>query len=131
MEKMQRVLLQRPKDPENVMMWAACCTALYGFLRCSEFTIPSQATFDPVHLSLADVAVEDKLASTVVQITIKQSKIDPFRQGVQLYLGKTDTALCQVKAMWAYLATRDAIPGPLLTIRASRDMSLRRGLPEH
>ena len=54
MEKIKRVLLQHPKDPENVMMWAACCTTFFGFLRCGEFTIPSLATYDPeVHLSLA------------------------------------------------------------------------------
>jgi hypothetical protein len=79
MEKMQRVLLQHPKDPENVMMWAACSTTFFSFLRCGEFTIPSKATFDPkVHLSLADIAVDDKLIPTVVQITIKQSKTEPF-----------------------------------------------------
>ena len=124
MEKIKRVLLQRPKDPENVMMWAACCTAFFGFLRCGEFTIPSLATYDPeVHLSLADVAVDDKLAPTVVQITIKQSKTDPFRQGVQLYLGKTDTGLCPVKAVWAYLATRDAIPGPLFKLANTQGLT--------
>ena len=124
MEKIKRVLLQRPKDPENVMMWAACCTAFFGFLRCGEFTIPSLATYDPeVHLFLADVAVDDKLAPTVVQITIKQSKTDPFRQGVQLYLGKTDTGLCPVKAVWAYLATRDAIPGPLFKLANTQGLT--------
>ena len=124
MEKIKRVLLQRPKDPENVMMWAACCTAFFGFLRCGEFTIPSLATYDPeVHLFLADVAVDDKLAPTVVQITIKQSKTDPFRQGVQLYLGKTDTGLCPVKAVWAYRATRDAIPGPLFKLANTQGLT--------
>ena len=84
-------------------MWTACCTVFFGFLCCSKFTIPSQATFDQeVHLSLADIAVEQQAIPTVVQ-----SNTDPFRQGVQLYLVKMDTALCPVKTMLAYLTTRD------------------------
>ena len=59
----------------------------------------------------------------MVQITIKQSKTDPFRQGVQLYLGKTDTCLCPVKEMWAYLATRDAIPGPLFKLANTQGLT--------
>ena len=93
-------------------MWTACCTVFFGFLCCSKFTIPSQATFDQeVHLSLADIAVEQQAIPTVVQ-----SNTDPFRQGVQLYLVKMDTALCPVKTMLAYLTTRDAIPGPLFNL---------------
>ena len=67
--------------------------------------------------------MDDKLAPTVVQITIKQSKTDLFRQGVQLYFGKTDTGLCPVKAVWAYLATRDVIPGPLFKLTNTQGLT--------
>ena len=124
MGKIKQVLLQSPKDPDNIMMWAACCTAFFGFLRCSEFTIPSLTSFDPeVHLAQADIAIDDKLSPTVVQITIKQSKTDPFRKGVQLYLGKTDATLCPVKAMLAYLPIRDAIPGPCFKLASNQGLT--------
>lgn len=117
MEKIKEALLLHPKQPDNIMMWAACCTAFFGFLRCSEFTVPAEDSFDPeAHLSLADVAVDDKMSPTVVQVTIKQSKTDPFRQGAHLYLGTTDTVICPVKAMLAYLAVRDPAPGPLFKL---------------
>ena len=117
MEKIKEALLLHPKQPDNIMMWAACCTAFLGFLRCSEFTVPAEDSFDPeAHLSLADVAVDDKMSPTVVQVTIKQSKTDPFRQGAHLYLGMTDTVICPVKAMLAYLAVRDPAPGPLFKL---------------
>lgn len=76
MDKIKRVLSQHPRDHD------------VGSLLHSIFWISAmQGTFDSeTHLSLADVAVHSKLAPTIVQIIIKQSKTDPFRQGVQLYL---------------------------------------------
>ena len=43
-------------------------------------------------------------ASTLVQVKIKASKMDPFRKGVVVYLGSTDNDLCPVVAIAAYLA---------------------------
>jgi hypothetical protein len=38
----------------------------------------------------------------VVQVIIKQSKTDPFRQGVNLYLGKRGEKLCPVSAIYGF-----------------------------
>ena len=71
------------------MMWAACCLAFFGFLRSSEFTIPTQSGYDPeVHLSPNDVAVDNRAKPRLLKVTIKQSKTDPFRQGVILCFGE-------------------------------------------
>lgn len=44
-------------------------------LRCEEFTVPTQADYDPdVHLSLTDIVLNDKVNPSV---TIKQLKTDP------------------------------------------------------
>ena len=46
-------------------------------------TVPSQATYDPtIHLSMQDVAVDNKSSPSLVRILIKQFKTDLFRQGV-------------------------------------------------
>ena len=59
------------------MIWAACCTAFFGFMRCGEFTSPSHSAYDPtVHLSFSDVAVDSKTCPTFIRLTIKQSKTD-------------------------------------------------------
>ena len=51
MYKLRQLLQQNPHNYDNLMMWAACCMAFYGFLRCSEFTAPGQQEYDPqVHL---------------------------------------------------------------------------------
>ena len=118
MGKIKQNLSLQPKDHTNILLWAACCVAFFGFLRCGEFTVPSQADYDPgAHLSLDDIAIDDKKSPSVVQVNIKQSKTDPFRQGVQVYLGKTGKALCPVEALLPYLAIRGANPGPLFILK--------------
>ena len=117
MVKIKVALLCCPSKYDNVLLWAACCLAFFGFLRCGEFTVPSQNEYDPTaHLSLEDIAVDSKSAPTVIQVNIKQSKTDPFRQGVQLYLGKTSTDICPVSAILPYLAIRGARIGPLFVL---------------
>ena len=90
MRSIKAVLESNAAHYDNVLLWAACCLAFFGFLRCGEFMVPSQAEYDPdTHLSSADVALDDKVNPSVIQVTIKQSKTDPFRLGVDLYLGRT------------------------------------------
>ena len=108
------LLQQNPQDYDNLMMWAACCIAFYGFLRCSEFTMPSQQEYDPqVHLQYADAAVDCRNNPRMLMVWIKQSKMDPFRQGVTLCLGKTDCAVCPVTGILPYLMKRGPRYGPL------------------
>ncbi len=49
----------------------------------------------------------------VLRVTIKQSKTDPFRKGIDLYLGKTAADLCPVRAVLNYLVVRGRRQGPL------------------
>ena len=96
------------------MIWAASLVCFFGFMRSGEITIPSQTAYDPTaHLNLADVSVDDPDHPTIVQLSIKQSKTDPFRQGVKIYLGTTGNTLCPVTALLNYLAVRGKQPGLL------------------
>ena len=82
---------------DHVMIWAACCMA---FLRSSELTVPSQDGYNPdpsVHLSLSDVAVDSRSSPSMIRVRIKQSKTDPFRPGINLYLGKLMLLLVLLK----------------------------------
>ena len=49
----------------------------------------------------------------MIKVSIKQSKTDSFRQGIDLYLGKTDKDICPVKGILPYLAIRGNQPAPL------------------
>lgn len=121
MQQIKQVLQQHPHSYNNIMMWAACCLAFFGLLRCTEFTVHSQSSYDPaVHLSYSDVAVDDRDNPSVVVISIKQSKTDPLRKGNSITLGATQNTLCPVKALMPYLAKRGSHPGPLFICQNNR-----------
>ena len=82
-------------------------------------TVPSNQTFDKsTHLSVLDVAVD--ATNHVLRIKNKQSKTDPFRRGVYLYVGRTGSNLCAVSAMLDYLNIRGMLPGPLFKFEDGR-----------
>ena len=93
--RMKQVWAKDPKKFENVMLWAACCVCYFGFLRSGEVTVPSEASYDSsVHLNMADIAIDNAESPSTVKITIKASKTDQFRKGVDIYLGRTHNPLC-------------------------------------
>ena len=124
MLKIKVTLLKSPHSYHNIMMWAACRLAFFGFLRSSEFTIPTQSGYDlEVHLSPKDVAVDNRAKPRMLKVIIKQSKTDPFRQGVTLCLGKTDSQLCPVDALLPYMAVRGNQEGPLFIMADGRRLT--------
>ena len=112
MKSIKAVLDCNAAHDDNVLLWVASYLAFFGFLRCGEFTIPSQTEYDP-DLSLTDIALDNKLNPSIIQVRIKQSKTDPFRQGVNLYLGKTGKDICPIQAIMPYLVKRGARSDPL------------------
>lgn len=117
LEKIHEVVTRDAENPENVMMWAACCLGYFAFLRAGEFTVPSLDQFKPeVHLSPMDISVDSHTAPSLLRIHLKYSKSDQQRQGVHLYVGRTFNNLCPVAAMLAYLPIRGQSQGPLFML---------------
>ncbi len=61
-----------------------------------------------------------------MRVTIKQSKTDPFRQGVNLFVGRTGTDLCPVAAVLDYLQYRGSASGPLFLFSDGRVLICQR-----
>ena len=121
LRKMEAAWNSRSEEDDIKMVWAACCLSFFGFLRCGEMTVPSDSGFDPsTHLSVSDIQVDHPSSPSIIQVNIKASKTDPFRKGVQLYLGKTESDLCPVAAMVAYLCVRGMASGPLFVFKDGR-----------
>ena len=113
------------------MLWAAACTGFFGFLRAGEFTVPSASAYDKdIHLNLDDLATNCHYSPSLFRLRIKQSKTDPFRQGVDVYLGPTGTTICPVQAMRAYLQVRGPSPGALFRFESGSPLT-RVALVEH
>ena len=117
-------LSRRPSSHSNIMLWAACCLAFFGFLRVSKFTVPCHGTCDPgTHLSLDDIFFDNGDKPCPITVFIKQSKTDPFRKGVTLYLGATNHPVCPVTDALPYLALRSSHPGPLFLTKEGKGLA--------
>ena len=74
--------------------------------------MPTQNEFDKdTHLSVDNISVDNKASQSIIQVTIRQSKTDHFRKGVQLFLKQTHHQICPVKAILSYLALRGTKAG--------------------
>ena len=75
------------------------------------------------HLSYGDITFDADHNPSMAQIRIKASKMDPFRKGVMVYLGRTDNDLCPVAALAAYVAIRGSQPGPFFVLESCKPLS--------
>jgi len=99
------------------MFWSACTLAFFGFLRSAEFTVPSMTLFnDSTHLTVQNIAVDSLSNPSCLQVLIKASKTDPFRQGCTIVIGKGSSPLCAIEALTIYLPFRGNKPGPLFLL---------------
>ena len=82
--KLQLDLLKK----DDIMLWAACCVAFFGFLRASEFMVPSSGFQPGVHLSVADISVDAfPLPSTAFVIYPIQRRINLAKAAQLFWLG--------------------------------------------
>ena len=91
----------------DCLLQAVCVMAFFGFLRCGEFTV-NQQEFDPaIHLCLGDLTFND----TYVEVLLKMSKTDPFKQGTLIPLFKQcdNTNLCPYTSLQNYIRKRNEI----------------------
>ena len=112
---------KKAHSQDSIMLWAAVCLCFFGFLRAGEMTVPSDHAYDPgVHLNFNDIAIDSKINPSIMRVTIKASKTDPFRQGIEIFVGRTHTDLCPIEATLAYLAARGGTQGPLFAFADGR-----------
>ena len=124
---MRRIWEQDGSNWDHIMLWAACCLGFFGFLRSGELVAPAEGEFDQgQHLSFGDITVDNRANPSMLWVRIKQSKTDPFRQGVTIALGKTDAQLCPVAALMAYMALRGPGQGPLFRYKDGRPLTRQR-----
>ena len=83
-------------------------------IQAGEITVPSKAAYNKgAHLNFADVTVDNLSNPSVIKVTMKALKTDPFCQGVDIFIGMTFNELCPVGAVLSYLARKGNNQGPL------------------
>ncbi len=127
MHKIKAVWQADSHDQDMKMLWAAVYLGFFGFLQTGEMTVPSDTGFDPkTYLTPKDLSFNFPRRPTVMRVTIKSSKTDPFRKGMDIFVGKTEADLCLVTAMLRYLVERGWGPGPLFKFRDGRVLTRQR-----
>ena len=101
-----------PSRIDKLMYKAAVTMAFFGMFRISEYTTPSQRTYNPsLHLSPQSIQFSDNFS--ILHVFLKTSKTDPFSLGVTVRIGATNDLYCPVNAMAQYLTARPPLFGPL------------------
>lgn len=105
------------------MLWAAFTLAFFGFLRVSEFTYSGPGK---PFLAINDIAFTPNINKPeAVQVHIKQSKTDPFREGTTLNIAKSHSPVCAVTALREYLLQRNSThaEAPLFVLQNGEPIS--------
>ena len=85
---------------DHLMLWAACLTAFFGFLRCSKM--------------LALLRGDLRRSAKGYHLTIRASKTDPIRHGASVRLShSSDSTLCAVTTLDHLLAASTGRTGHL------------------
>ena len=101
----------------NSMYVLFCFVFFLCLLRCGEVVVPSESAFDDSsHLAAGDVRVDSTSDPHYLQVNIKASKTDPFRQDVFVYLGRTNVDVYPVVNILAYMVLRGSAPGPFFNL---------------
>ena len=104
----------------NAMLWAAACTGFFGFLREREFTVPSEAQYDPkVHLSLTDISVDSHSAPSMFGIQVKQTLFEYTQEC-------TFTWERPIIISAQYWQNRSSEPGPLFMWQLGKPLTTSR-----
>ena len=97
-----------------MILWAACCLRVFGFLRAGEFMVNS--VFHPsTHMTVSDLQADSLVNPTCFKVHIKYTKTDPFRMGCDIYLGRGKGFVCPIVALGNYLSVPGSTSGPLFT----------------
>ena len=111
-------------DPDIVMLWAVAVLCFFGFFRAGELTIPSINSFEQAnHLAWGDVAVDNIEDPKMLRVRLKKSKTDQFRQGADVFVGKTNCSLNPVAGVLAYMAVRGKQEGPFFKFGDGRPLT--------
>ena len=108
------------QHPEKVLLWAVATLCFAGFFRSGELL----STPTTQHcLSWGDVSLDSQSRPSVVCVRLRFSKCDQFREGVSVFVGRSDSVLCPVAAVVAYMVRRGSSPGVFFRLRDGNQLS--------
>ena len=102
------------------MLWAAFLTCFYGFMRSGKLCGQESDSHNQMaELNYKDIIVDDITNLQRVQLLLKKSKTDVFRQGTTIHIGQTDE-LCLIAALLSWMICRGSKPEPLFLFMSGK-----------
>ena len=106
------------------MLWAAFLTCFFGFMRSGEICSDSALPLDPAAgLSVNDLLVDNLEDPRWIRIRLRKSKTDPFSEGANIFIPRTNDDLCPVAALLAWLVRRGNSSGPLFRFASGANLT--------
>ncbi len=99
----------------DLLLYAACVMAFFGFMRCGEFTCNVNPFSPTKHLTLGDVRFETLMEAGIPMrmciVHLKVSKIDPAGKGtdIKLFFNPSCERLCPATWMQRFITARKAL----------------------
>ena len=119
----KRAWEQMGLSQDRTMLWAAFF-CVFGFMKSGELcTQKANNSEEAVELAHHNVAVDNLANPTEIQVCLKKSKTDMFRQGTLIHVGRTDDNLCSVAALLSWMVTRGNKPGSLFHFASGKLLS--------
>ena len=76
MQSINNLLINQTHSYANILIWAACCLAFFGFLRVSEFMLSSNSSYDEeYHLPPADISIDDRNNPQLLKVKSSSQKL--------------------------------------------------------
>jgi len=112
-------------DNDKVMLWAAFTTCFFGFLRSGEVGLETNGAFDPTRdLTPQDVEVDNLDHPKLLKLHLKHSKTDPYSEGSDIFIARTNDELCPVAALLSWLTQRNGDQrGPLFCFKSGAPLT--------
>ena len=114
LRQLRTIWSQQAYSYEHIMLWAVFCVCFFGFFRLEELIPVSETAYDASrHVQLSDLTSDCPHNPTRLSIHLKRAKTDQLGRGATVYICRSDSDLCLVTVLLAFVAARGQQPDPL------------------
>ena len=108
----------------RIMLWAAFTLCLFAFMCSGEICCAGGGSFNQTRdLTPQDVTVDCITNPQMLRVHLKHSKTDPFREGTDIFVARTNDELCPVTALLTRLVERGKKEGPLFQFHSGASLT--------
>ena len=113
-----QLLVIKSRNPDTIMIWAACTTCFFSFFRVGEITVQSEKSFNTSHhLLWSDISSDDHREPCILKVILKRSKTNQLGKGTDIFIEKVAASICPISTTVTYMAIRESNDGVFFNFR--------------